>query len=170
MEDKTIIIHGNINTALERIELMAKEREEQERKERAERFERERIERERKANEWKNEHPILDKYTYICHYNYDTYSWIGNRCNAFFYEWSNIHSNPISFPFTTELYKFLDRCKINLTDEGNNKIQAVPNNGLYIICKPNSRDIIIAKSYDDMCKQFAESEQLVKILSTVPEI
>ena len=148
MEGNTIIIRGNITHSINRYEQMAREREEREKAEREARWQKEREERDLKEAEWKNEHPILSKYTYMSYYNYETYSWCGNYCKINFYEWSNINSTPKFFPYTTEFYRFLDKCKINLTDEQNTEIKN--NYGCHIMCIPGTHDIIIGKDYEDL--------------------
>ena len=81
-------------------------REEREKAEREEKWRKEREEREKKEAEWKKEHPILDKYTYMSYYNYDTYGWEGYYINVHFYEWSDINSSPRIFPYSTSFYIF----------------------------------------------------------------
>jgi len=163
-----IVIRGNITPMMEKIALLAKEREEREKAEREAKLEAERKEREAKAEAWKKEHPVLDKYTYISHYNYETYSWPGDYCNIFFYEWSNVNSEPRRFPYTVEFFKFLDKCKIMPTDENVNKFKA--KSGCHIICKPGCSELIVGDSYESMRSQFNAAANLGKILASVPEV
>ena len=58
-------IRGNITPTIERLEQLAKEREEREKAEREAKWERERKEREEKDRLFKIEHPVLDAYTYF---------------------------------------------------------------------------------------------------------
>ena len=145
-------IRGTITPTIERLEREAKEREE-----------REKAEREAKEAKWKEEHPILDKYTYISAWNFDTYSWPGDYCNIRFYEWSNIDSEPRFFPYSIEFYRFLDECKLNLTPEQNTKIKANP--GCHITCVPGTHDLVIGISYDSLKSQF----NTAKVLAAVPD-
>lgn len=164
-----IVIRGNITPMMEKIELMAKEREEREKAEREAKLEAERKEREAKAEAWKKEHPVLDKYTYISHYNYETYSWPGDYWNVFFYEWSNINSEPRHFPYSVEFLKFLDSSKIMPTDENINKIKLMKS-GCYITCKPGCTDLIVGENYESMKSQFNAIASLGRILATVPDV
>jgi hypothetical protein len=157
-------IRGNINPLIKRLEQLEREREEREKAERDARYERERLERERKEAEWKANHPILDKFTYINSWNYETYSWPGDYFNIRFYEWSNIESEPRFFSHSIAFYRFLDDCKINLTSEQNNKIKMNP--GCHITCIPGTHDIIIGTSYDSLRSQF----NTAKVLAPVPEL
>ena len=134
-----------------------------EKAEREERMERERKEREARAEAWKKEHWILDKYTYISQYNYDTYSWPGDLCNISFYEWSDIYREPIKFSHTTPFFKFLDSSKINVTDADVNKFKANP--GCHIVCKPGKNELIVGETYEVMKNKFITE----KVLMSVPE-
>ena len=161
MEENVIIIRSNITPTVNRLEQLVKEREEKEKAEREARFAREKAEREAKEAAWKKEHPILDKYTYLSYYNYETYTWQGEYVNVYFYEWSDIHREPLRFLYSLEMYKFFDRCKLNLTDADNNKIKA--NRGCYITCAPGTCDLIIGKDYDDLQNQY----NTIKVLESV---
>jgi hypothetical protein len=163
MKREIFVVRGNITPMIARLEQLTKEREEREKAEREERWKREREERERKAQEWKNLHPILDKFTYISAYNYDTYSWPGDYVNIRFYEWSNLDIEPKFFSHSIAFYRFLDECKINLTDEQNNKIKS--NSGCHITCIPGTHDLVIGTSYDSLKSNF----NLAKILKSVNE-
>lgn len=159
-------IRGNITPTVERLEQLANEREEQERKEREAKYERDRKEREAREAKWKLEHPILDKYTYMSEWNYETYSWIGDYINTRFYEWSDINREPMFFSHSIAFYKFLDKCKLNLTEEDNNKIKL---GGCYITCVPGSHNLIVGKSYEELKSRFHMAVNLNKILEPVPE-
>ena len=164
MKKDIFVIRGNITPTIERIERMAKEREEREKAEREAKWAKEREERERKEAEWKKEHPILDRYTYISYHNFDTYSWPGDICNIRFYEWSNINSEPRFFSHTIAFYRFLDECKINLTEAQNSKIKA--NMGCHITCVPGTCDLVIGTSYESLKSQF----NMAKVIASVPEL
>lgn len=148
---------------MERLERLRLEQEAHEKAEREERMQREREERERKESEWKLAHPVLNKYTFMSYYNYETYSWQGDYCNVFFYEWSNLNIKPIHFPYSIAFFRFLDDSKIMPTDDDVNKIKL--NKGSHIICRPGSTDLIIGESYDAMRSKFYAA----KVLATVPE-
>ena len=150
--ENILIIRSNINSEFNRFERMAKERAEKERLERAASWERERMEREAKEAEWKKSHPILGKYTYISMFNYDTYSWDGYYYNVYFYEWSDINSNPKRFPYSTALYKFLDSSKINLTDEQNDIIKT--RTGIHMICIPGTHDLVLGNTHEELKEKF----------------
>ena len=157
-------IRGNITPTIERLEQLAKEREEREKAEREAKWAKEREEREAKEAKWKEEHPILDKYTYISAYNFETYSWPGDYCNVRFYEWSNINSEPKFFSHSIAFYRFLDECKLNLTPEQNTKIKANP--GCHITCVPGTHDLVIGISYESLKSQF----NMAKVIAPVPEL
>jgi hypothetical protein len=161
-------IRGNITPTIKRLEQLAKEREEREKAEREAKWERERKEREEKDRLFKIEHPVLDAYTYISAYNFDTYSWPGDYVNIRFYEWSNINCEPKFFSHSIPFYRFLDECKINLTPDQNGKIKG--NSGCYITCIPGTHDLIIVKSYDELKTEFHKASNLAKILEPVPEV
>lgn len=163
MESDIFIIRSNITPMIHRLEQLAKEKEEKEKEEREERWKREREERELKESEWKKEHPILDKFTYISSYNFNSYSWMGDYIKVNFYEWSDINRSPRYFPYSTEFYRFLDASKLNLTNEQNALIKSC--NGCHITCAPGSHDLIVGSSYEDLKGKF----NLTKILSTVPD-
>jgi hypothetical protein len=156
-------IRGNITPTIERLEQLRIEQEEREKAEREAKYERERKEREAKAEAWKKEHWILDKYTFISQYNYETYSWPGDICNVHFYEWSDIYREPIMFSHTVGFFKFLDFSKINVTDADVNKFKANP--GCHIVCKPGKNELIVGESYEVMKNKFLTE----KALMSVPE-
>lgn len=168
MEKDILVIRGNITHAVERFAMMAKEREEREKAEREEKFKREAAERALKEDEWKKEHPILDRFTYISYYNHESYSWPGEYVNIRFYEWSDINSVPKHFPYSIEFYRFLDASKINLTAEQNSKLKY--SSGYHVICIPNTHDLIIAKTYEELKTEFYKAENLSKILAPVPDV
>lgn len=154
-------IRGNITPTIARLEQLRIEQEAREKAEREERMERERKEREAKAEAWKKEHWLLDKYTFITHYNYETYSWVGDRCDVYFYEWSDIYREPIKFPYTISFFKFLDSSKINVTDADVNKFKAT--NGCHIVCKPGKNELIIGESYEIMKNRFLTEKALMEV-------
>ena len=162
-----LVIRGNITPAFNRYEQLAKEREERERAEREERWAREREERERKEAEWKVEHPILAKYTYMSYSNYETYSWTGYLYNVNFYEWSNIDNKPRRFSYSIEFYRFLDTCKINLTDAQNELLKN--NMNCHVTCVPGTHDLIVALTFDELKREYDKLSNLAKILEPVPE-
>lgn len=167
MDKEVLIIRGNITPSFNRFEELVKEREERERLAREEKWKKEREERGRKEAEWKKEHPLLDKYTYISYYNYDDYSWSGYYINVHFYEWSNINSSPRIFPYSVEFYKFLDSCKINLTQEQNDLFRN--NNGCHITCVPGTHNLIVALSYEKLKEEYERVSVLSKVLEPVSE-
>lgn len=164
MDKKILVVRSNITSMIEHIAELERLREEREKAEREERMKRDREERERKEAEWKAEHPILDKFTYISHYNYETYSWPGDYCNVRFYEWSDINREPRFFSHTIAFYKFLDLCKINFTDANNNKMKS--NKGSYITCIPGTHDIIIGDTYESLKNQY----NVAIALKSVPDL
>lgn len=167
-KDISLVIRGNINSSIERIEQLRIEREEREKKEREERWRLEREERERKEEEWKKAHPILDKYTYISYHSYETYSWQGEYCNVRFYEFSDINRSPRHFPYTTEFFKFLDKYGIMPTQEDVNKFKHC--SGCHIVCKPGCSEVIVGKTYEEMKEKFELYALASKLVSTVPDI
>ena len=169
MEREFIEIRSNISPALERIDQLVREREEREKSEREAKWAREREEREKLSNEWKALHPILDKFTYMSYYNYETYSWQGDYYNVKFYEWSNIDSEPRHFPYSIAFYRFLDECKLNLTDALNNKIKACKS-GCFITCIPGTHDLLVADSYESLRNQYNIAVSTNRVLEDVPDI
>ena len=161
MRNDIFEIRGNINHTVIRLEQLTKEKEERERQEREARWAKE---REVKEAVWKKEHFILDKYTYMSQWNWETYSWVGDYINMFFYEWSNIDSKPRHFPYSTEFYRFLDSSKLNLTDEINKLFRS--KSGCHMICIPNTHNLLIAESYDELKEKF----NLSKVIENVPEV
>ena len=168
MKRDILVVRGNINDTIVRLEQLAKEKEERERVEREARWAKEREEREAKEAAWKKEHFILDKYTYMSQWNWETYSWVGDYINLFFYEWSDINSEPRHFPHTTAFYRFLDSSKLNLTDEINEKFKHVP--GCHMTCVPGTHDLIIGITYQDLKRQYEEKTSLANILKDVPSV
>ena len=168
MKRDILVVRGNINDTIVRLEQLAKEKEERERAEREARWAKEREEREAREAAWKKEHYILDKYTYMSQWNWETYSWVGDYINLFFYEWSDINSEPRHFPHTTALYRFLDSSKLNLTDEINNRFKQTP--GCHMTCVPGTHDLIIGLTYQDLKRQYEEKTSLAKILKDVPSV
>ena len=164
-KDISLVIRGNINSSIERIEQLRIEREEREKQEREERWRLEREERERKEEEWKKAHPVLEKYTYISYHNYETYNWQGELCNVFFYEFSDIHRNPRKFPYTTEFFRFLDKYNIMPTQEDVNKFKY--GYGCHIVCKPGSSEIIVGKTYEEMKQQFESYSLTAKLIADI---
>ena len=163
--EREIVIRSNINPLINWLEDKRKEREERERIEREARWAKEKEERERKAAEWRSAHPILDKYTYISEFNYDYHSYQGTYVDYHFYEWSNIHCNPIHFEYSIPFYRFLDECKINLTDEGNQKLK--DNRTCHIICKPGCNDLLIDTTYSGLVSQLNDLEVAKKVIASV---
>ncbi len=170
MIDDILEIRSNITPMITRLARLEAERLERERLEREERMERERKEREERANNWKKEHPVLDKYTYISYYNYDTYSWQGDYCNVHFYEWSNANVAPKKFPYTIGFFRFLDDCKIMPTQADVDKIKRT--SGCHIICKPGSKELIVGETYDKMVTEFNTCKALeaVPTVNNVPRV
>ena len=123
MKRDIIEIRSNINPMIDWLTQKEIEREEREKAEREAKWEAERKEREERERKWKEEHPILDKYTYMSQWNYETYSYQGESVNYYFYEWSDITSEPRYFGFSIPFYKFLDFCKMKFTDEDNDKLK-----------------------------------------------
>ena len=168
MKRDILEVRGNINDTIVRIEQLAKEKEEREKAEREAKWERERKEREREQAAWKEEHWVLDKYTFMSQWNWKTYCWPGDYVNLFFYEWSDINSTPRHFPNTTELYKFIDECKLNLTDEINDKFKRTA--GCHMICIPGTHDLIIAETLQDLRREFESKSRLATVLKSVPVV
>lgn len=163
-----IEIRSNITPTINWLNQLELDKAEKEKQEREARWAREREERERKEAEWKAEHPILDRYTYISQWNYETYCYQGNSVNFYFYEWSNLNSEPISFSFDIPFYKFLDKCKIDFTDKDNEKIKT--HRTCHIICKPGCNSLIIATTYDKMKEEFERVATVGKVIASVPTV
>ena len=151
-----------------RLEQIEKEKEEREKAEREAKYAEERRKREEREAEWKVKHAVLDKYTYISPWNYETYSWIGDYINLRFYEWSDIYSEPKYFSHTTAFFKFLDSSGIMPT-EGD--VEFIKHNaGCHVICKPGCSEIIVKKTYCELKEEFERISSLAKVLATVPDI
>jgi hypothetical protein len=161
-------IRSNINPMIDWLTQKEIEREEREKAEREAKWERERKEREEKEAKWKSEHPILDKYTYMSQWNWETYSYQGEAVNYYFYEWSNIYGEPRKFDFSIPFYKFLDFCKMDFSDDDNNKLKS--NKTCYIVCKPGCNSLIIEPSYEALKEAFEKCKTVGRVLATVPEI
>lgn len=168
MKKDIIEIRSNINATIDWLAAVEKEREEREKAEREARWKKEQEEREARAANWAKEHPILEKYTYISHYNYEYYSYKGEACDIYFYEWSNVEAQPLHFDFMVPFYRFLDSSKINLCDGENNKIKSTSK--AFITCKPGCRDMIIASNYDELRCELQKVKSVVTVLAAVPEI
>jgi len=154
-------VRGNINPTMERMERLRIEREEREKTEREARYERERKEREERSAAWKKEHWILDKYTFISEYNYNSYCFQGDKCDIKFYEWSDINREPLKFPNIIPFFRFLDSSKIFITDGDVNKFKT--HIGCHIVCKPNSNHVIVGDNYEDMKNKFLTEKALMSV-------
>lgn len=169
MTESIIEIRSNINSSFVEIERLTKEREEREKAERDAKWKREQEEREKKVEDWKLEHPNMNKYTYASYYNYDTFNFeFGAYCNIHFYEWSDITREPIKFKHYPELYDFLDKCGLFITEADNTMIKPIAS--CYISCKPNSKELIVCTTYNELQRKMHEVENLAKILAPVPEV
>lgn len=168
MKRDIIEIRSNINPMIDWLAQVEHEREEHEKAEREAKWERDRKEREEREAKWKEEHPILDKYTYMSQWNYETYSYQGEAVNYYFYEWSNIHSEPMLFNFSIPFYRFLDKCKMDFTENDNAKLKA--HRTCHIVCKPECNSLIIEPSYEAMKTAFENVKVVGKVLATVPDI
>lgn len=167
--DREIKIRSNINSSFIEIERLRIEREEREKAEREARWQKEREERERLENEWKETHKNLFKYTYCSYYCKDTFNYqYGGYCKIHFYEWSDVNKEPIVFNHYPELYRFLDECDLWIDEEQNNMIKPIAS--CYISCKPGSKELIVATTYDGLCQKMSEAKTLADVLSTVPEV
>ena len=169
MTESIIEIRSNINSSFVEIERLTKEREEREKAERDAKWKREEEERKKKLEDWKLEHPNMDKYTYASYYNYSTFNFdFGTYCNINFYEWSDITREPIKFKHYPELYDFLDKCGLLLSNDDNNMIK--PLASCHISCKPGSKDLFVCTTYGELQRKMHEAENLANILAPVPEV
>jgi hypothetical protein len=66
------------------------------------------------------------------------------------------------------LYEFLDNCGLLLSNEDNVKIKGVTS--CFIACKPNSKDLIVCITYDELKRKMHEAENLANVLAPVPEV
>ena len=164
--DNVLEIRGNINAAFIEIEKLKKEREAKEKAEAEARREKEKLEREEKERQWKEEHPMLAKHTYVSFWNHDTYSWDGQYVNIKFYEWSNVHAQPREFKYFVPFVKFLDECGITLTDDDVSNIKMTC--GYHVICKPGCSNAVAGRTYDDMVDKFNNASVAARVLATVP--
>ena len=111
----------------------------------------------------------MEKYTYCSAYNYDTFNYeYGGMCKLYFYEWSDICREPLVFNYYPYLYRFLDECGILLNADDNAKVRSC--NTMYVVCKHNSKDLIIARSYNELREQYEASKKLEEILAPVPDV
>lgn len=169
MKNKVIEIRSNITESVIKFEVAEAERKEREEKERKERWEKESKEREEKAAKWKAGHPNMEKYTYCSAYNFETFNYeYGGQCKLYFYEWSDICREPLVFNYYPYLYRFLDECGILLSADDNTKLRSC--NTMFVVCKPNSKDLIVARSYNELSEQYEETKKLNEILATVPDV
>ena len=167
MKRDIIEIRNNITHTVLHLEQLEKEREEREKAEREAKYAEERRKREELEAEWKTKHAVLDKYTFISPWNYETYSWIGDYINLRFYEWSDIYSEPRYFSHTTAFFRFLDSSGIMPTDADVNLIKQ---SGCHVICKPGCSELIVKKTYCELKEEFERINSLAKVLATVPDI
>lgn len=168
MKRDIIEIRNNITNTVIRLEQIEKEKAEREKAEREAKYEEERKKREKEEAEWKVKHRVLDKYTYISPWNYNTYSWIGDYINLRFYEWSNIHSEPKFFSHSTAFFRFLDDCGIMPAEDDVKLFKQFT--GCHAVCKPGCSEIIIKRTYEEMKEEFERVSTLAKVLATVPDI
>lgn len=75
-----------------------------------------------------------------------------DRCNTFFYEWSNINSTPLIFNSVKEFISFLKNSNITYTpvDETNLKYRYTN----YCICKRGKAELILEPSKDALKNSF----------------
>lgn len=162
-------IRSNINSSFVEIERLTREREEREKAERDAKWKREQEEREKLVSEWQAAHPNMNKYTYASYYNYSTFNFeFGTFCKIHFYEWSDITREPIMFKYYPQLYDFLDKCGLLLSNDDNNMIK--PLASCYISCKPNSKDLLVCTTYEELKRKMHEAENLANVLAPVPEV
>lgn len=162
-------VRANINTEFVKFEALRIEREKREQAERDAEREREWNERRKASEEWEKTHRNLYKYTYASYYNKDTFNYdYGAVCEVYFYEWSDINSEPRKFERMHRLYQFLDACDIFLESEQNNKVGVTK--PCFISCKPGVKDLIIVSSYDELKREMKQAENLAAVLAPVPEI
>lgn len=149
MDKEYIEIRSNIVDGFNAHVAREIEKEELEKQERARRLEIEKAKRMEKYEEWKKTHPNCAAYAYTNEYSFETISdYSGGYCKINFYEWGDINSIPRKFDYYYPLYKFLDSCGLFLTSEQNAKIK--PLSTCYITCKPNSRDMVVAATYEGL--------------------
>lgn len=151
--DSLIFIRGNINEGIESHLERIKADEEREKAEREAKWEREREQREREKAAFEAEHPNMCAHTYYSYYNHVNFSfYYGGYCTIRFYEWSNIDGNCITYHYRPELYKFLDDCGLLLS---NDQAEIIKNNtDSYVICKPNSKELLVASSREALVDLF----------------
>ena len=162
---KTIKIRSNINATIDTIQRLEKEREEEEKRKRDEEYET----RQRLAKEWQDAHPNLFKYTYASYHNKDSMNYdYGPTCKIHFYEWSDIHREPIQFANFTRLYAFLDECGLFITSDDNSRIRSMA--ACYITCKPGCKDLIVCPTYEGLSCEFKKVQDTIQAIAAVPEI
>ena len=169
MDKEILEIRSNINTTFFEMERLRIEREEREKKERDEKWNREQAERTKLVTAWNESHPNLFKHTYASYYNKDNFNYdYGSVCRIHFYEWSNINSQPRVFIHYPRLYEFLDNSGLLLSNEDDARIKGVTS--CFIACKPNSKDLIVCITYDELKRKMHEAENLANVLAPVPEV
>ena len=72
------------------------------------------------------------------------------------------------FNFSIPFYRFLDKCKMDFTENDNAKLKA--HRTCHIVCKPECNSLIIEPSYEAMKTAFENVKVVGKVLATVPDI
>lgn len=97
-------------------------------------------------------HPNLCKHLYASYWNQNPYYGDSRHCNVYFYEWSDINSEPKKFVNHRGILDWLDNCGLFMDSEMYGKL--IPLREAYITCKPNSSELIMANSYDELKRLF----------------
>lgn len=91
--------------------------------------------------------------TYVCYYPSQTSSNVGNepwrdKCNLYFFEWSNLSREPLNFKSKKAFFDFLDKSKIayNKFQENLFNIRYL----LYATCKKDKAELIICGSKSEL--------------------
>ena len=149
--DKCIEIRSNLVNMMSRHEARVKADEEVEKARKEAEWQKRREEREAREAEWKKSHPNLAKYSYCSSdENYSPY--YGGYCKIHFYEWSDLHATPKTFDYCSAFYKFLDECKLFITESQNAKMR--PLSKCFITCKPGCKELLIGKDYDELVEEY----------------
>ena len=97
-------------------------------------------------------HPNLCKHLYASYWNQNPYYGDNRYCDTSFYEWSDLNSEPKKFVNHRGLLDWLDNCGLFMETDMYSKL--IPMRKAFICCKPNSNELILADSYEELKRLF----------------
>lgn len=149
----TMEIRGGVNEELMLAhEARIKKDEELERERAAEERRRKTEEDAKSREQYSLNHPNLCKHLYASYWNQNPYYGSNRFCDTYFYEWSDLNSVPKKFKTHKEILDWLDNCGLFMSGDMYGKL--IPLKEAYITCKPNSSDLVMASSYEELKRLF----------------